>query len=183
MTTSRADKINNEYFEWMYDIACANRLPGDISYRKLFAHLHNTEFRYYMDRDSGRYDDGLDLRYEFGYKCGIKDAERYIEGPCSVLEMIVALAIICEERIMDNVLYGDRTSQWFWNMITNIGLGAMDDSNFDRKYVDQVVDRFLERRYKPNGEGGLFTINNADRDLRDVEIWWQLCWYLNNMRN
>lgn len=180
---SRADKIINEYFEWIYDIACGDSLSPNISYRKLFMRLHSTEFRYYLDRDGGRYDDGLDLRYRFGYKCDIPDAERYIQGPCSVLEMMIALAIICEERIMDNVLYGDRTSQWFWNMITNMGLGAMDDNRYDEEYVDEVVNRFLERDYAPNGEGGLFRIDNADRDLRDVEIWWQLCWYLNNMRN
>lgn len=179
---TRSEKINRKYFEWMYDIACEDHFPQSISYRKLFSHLHNTEFRYYLDRDAGRYDDGLDLRYRFAYTSEFKDAERYIDGPCSVLEMMIALAIICEERIMDNVLYGDRTSQWFWNMLINMGLGAVDDDRYDKEYVDRVVDRFLERRYEPNGEGGLFRIDNADRDLRDVEIWWQLCWYLNNTR-
>lgn len=144
-------------------------------------HLHTIEFRYYIDRDGDRYYDGLDLRYHFGYNHHIDDAEKYITGPCSVLEMIYALAIKCEEWIMSNALYGDRTGQWFWNMITNMGLGAMSDERFDRDYVDFVVNRFMDREYEPNGKGGLFTVNNSDRDLREVEIWWQLCWYLGNM--
>ena len=39
---------------------------------------------------------------------------------CSVLEMMVALAICCEETYMDNPNIGNRTGQWFWNMVKNI---------------------------------------------------------------
>lgn len=173
------DTINNKYFDWIYKTACDKRFPKTISYRKLFMRLHSIEFRYYLSKDGGRYDDGLDLRYRFAYRHPeIDDAERYLEGPCSVLEMIFALAIRTEEQIMDNPNMGDRTAQWFWYMITNLGLGSMDDDNYDREYIDMVVDRFMDREYEPNGKGGLFTIRDCDTDLRDVEIWWQLCWFL-----
>ena len=176
------DAINNAYFDWMYETVCKNRFPKSISYRKLLMRLHTIEFRYYLTRDSARYDDGLDLRYRFGYVCReYRDAERYIEGPCSVLEMMVALAIRCEESIMDNPKLGDRTAQWFWGMITNMGLGSMDDEKFDRECVDSIVNRFLDRQYEPNGKGGLFTIRNCTDDLREVEIWWQLCWFLDSI--
>ena len=33
---------------------------------------------------------------------------------CSVLEMMIALAIRCEEHIMDDPDVGNRTGQWFW---------------------------------------------------------------------
>ena len=99
-------------------------------------------------------------------------------APCSVLEMMVALAIRCEETIMDNPAYGDRTAQWFWGMIRTLGLYSMTDDRFDQEYVDMVIDRFLNRDYEPNGEGGLFKINNCKYDLRKIEIWYQLCWYL-----
>ena len=74
--------------------------------------------------------------------------------------------------------YGDRTGMWFWNMIVSLGLGGMDDSRFDEKYVDVVLDRFMDRQYKRNGEGGLFTIDGIRKDMRDFEIWYQMCWYL-----
>ena len=32
--------------------------------------------------------------------------------------------------------------------------------------------------YKRNGEGGLFTINRRGLDMRSVEIWYQMCWHL-----
>lgn len=179
---SYKDTVNNKYFEWMYGIACNRRFPRSISYRKLFMHLHNIEFRYYLPKDSDRYNDGLDLRYRFAYRHpDVGDAERYIEGPCSVLEMIFALSIRIEEQIMDDPNMGDRTAQWLWYMLTNMGLGSMSDDEFDRDYVNDIVNTFLERDYQPNGKGGLFTIRDCDKDLRDVEIWWQMCWFLGSI--
>lgn len=174
--------IKNAYFNWMYKMMCHNRFSKSISYKKLFSYLHDTEFRYLIPMDANRAEDGLDLRYRFPYEVsGIDDIGRYLKGPCSVLEMLIALAIRCEETIMDDPLYGDRTGQWFWGMITNLGLGSMNDERFDLDRVEDIVERFLERDYEPDGTGGLFTIKNCDCDLRDVEIWHQLCYYLDTI--
>ena len=54
----------------------------------------------------------------------------------------------------------------------------MTDERFDRVYAEDVIDDFLDRDYAPNGKGGLFTIKHCDYDLREVEIWTQMCWYL-----
>lgn len=177
------DEINNEYFEWIYNLVCANRYSKQISYRKLLMYLHSTEFIFSIPRDGNRADDGLALRYRFAYDYAdahdteIENAEEYIDGPCSVLEMMVALSIRCEE-FMDDPSIGDRTGQWFWGMIVNLGLGSMTDSHFDKERVVDAVNRFLNREYEPNGEGGLFTLRKPCRDLRSVEIWYQMCWYL-----
>jgi hypothetical protein len=134
--------------------------------------------------DQNRAEDGLSLRYRFALDNGYEDNPDYIldilDGPCSVLEMMVALALRCEE-VMDDAHIGDRTSQWFWGMIVNLGLGAMYDDLYDRQLVDEIIDTFLDRNYDPDGKGGLFTILNCERDLRDMEIWQQLCWYLNTI--
>lgn len=177
------DEINNVYFEWMYELVCGGRFGNDISYRKLLMRLHSIDFTYRIRKDRNRASDGVNLRYRFPYESiGIDDIGRYIDGPCSVLEMILALAIRIEETIMDNPEYGDRTGQWFWRMITNIGLGSMEDSKFDLRYVDDAIYKFLNRRYEPNGKGGLFTIRNCQDDLRKVEIWYQMCWYLDSIK-
>ena len=104
-----------------------------------------------------------------------------LEKPCSVLEMMVALSLRCEEEIMDDPNIGDRTRQWFWGMVVSLGLGAMHDDRFDKKYVDETIERFLKRKYEYDGRGGLFTIKDSNRDLREVEIWYQLCWYLDSI--
>ena len=175
------DNINKMYFEWLFDFVCARRYRPPISYRKLLSYLHYRDFTYIISRDENRACDGIDLRYRFMkscWKCSDRDVLRALDRPCSVLEMMVALALTCEETIMDDPLKGDRTGQWFWGMINSMGLGTMIDDEFDQDYVEDVVDRFLNREYSPDGHGGLFVIKNCDRDLRNVEIWNQLCWYL-----
>ena len=174
--------VNTEYFNWLYDLVCKDRFGDNISYRKLLYHLHSKEFRWIIDKDENRAYDGLDLRYRFACEYSdIDNADLYIDGPCSVLEMIIALAIICEESYMDDGAIGDRTQQWFWKMIGNLGLGSMYDWQYDEYIVDDIIERFLDRDYEPNGLGGLFVIRNCNYDLRTVEIWHQFCWYLDSI--
>ncbi len=175
------DRVNDEYFEWLCEIVDSRRFAKQISYRKLLMHLHNIEFTWFVPHDDNRADDGVQLRRRYALVRDDRSLISYITGPCSVLEMMVALAIRCEETIMDDALLGDRTGQWFWGMIHNLGLSSMTNSHFDRRYVDDVVARLLNREYEPDGRGGLFTVRNCDGDMRKVEIWCQLSWYLGSI--
>lgn len=178
------NELNNEYFEWMYQLVCNEQYSRRLSYRKLLSHLHNIEFIYIIGMDGNRAEDGIDLRYRFGYEQRYKSpmiATLLDDRSCSVLEMLIALAMRCEEHIMDDPDVGNQTGQWFWNMIVNLGLGSMNDGKFDEKYVDDVISRFLNRQYKRNGEGGLFTVEHCKNDLRSAEIWYQMCWYLDGV--
>lgn len=172
-----------EYFDWMFNIVCGGRYTDEHSFRKLLSYLYEIEFTYIIPRDADRAEDGVDLRYRFAYinDLDIDDVLNSIVGPCSIFEMILALAIRCEESIMDDPSVGDRTGQWFWKMITNLGLGGMTDQKFDKDYVDDVILTFLNREYKPNGDGGLFKIKNCEYDLRDVEIWTQMLYFLDSI--
>lgn len=174
--------VVDEYFEWLYDYVCGDRYSEKLSYRKLLKLLHEIEFTYLMPNDENRAKNGINLRWIFSLKTGVNydEVQKYIDGPCSVLEMLIALAMSCED-IMDDPLVGDRTGQWFWRMITNLGLGSMFDSRFDEHFIEDVIRKFLYREYEPNGKGGLFTIRGCDVDLRNVEIWHQLCWYLDSI--
>ena len=179
---TKQDKLNNEYFEWIYKLVCGDQEVRGPSYRKLLYFLHDTEFTYLLDMDGNRAVDGVDFRYRFGYEKGYSnnDIGRYLDTrPCSVLEMMVSLALRVEEHIMDNPDYGDRTGQWFWNMVVSLGLGSMSDSRFDRRHAEEIIFKFLNREYDYDGAGGLFTIPESTRDMRTAEIWYQTMWYLN----
>lgn len=176
-----ADQINNEYFEYLCELVDSGRFSRQVSYRKLLRHLHNIEFTWFVPHDDNRADDGIQLRRDFALDRDDIRLTRYIGGPCSVLEMMVALAVRCEGTIMDDALMGNRTGQWFWGMIKNLGLNSMRDSNFDVEYVDEVIARLLNRDYEPDGRGGLFTVKHYARDMRTVEIWCQLSWYLDSI--
>lgn len=178
---TKQQEIANDYFKWLCDVVCENRLSDKISYEELLKHLHDTEFRYSMRLDENRANDGISLRYRYACEVNDPDLETYLEGRCSVLEMMVALCIRCEEDIMDDTAYGDRTKQWFWDMISNLGLGSMYNSEYNSTYVDKVLNRFLNREYKSDGRGGLFHIRDCNFDVREVEIWTQLMWHLNDI--
>lgn len=182
-------EVREDYFEWLYNCVCKGRSHDKVSYKRLFKYLHELEFVYFIQNDENRAKDGADLRYRFAT---LEFDERYVndivyildeefgEDSCSVLEMMVALAIRCEETIMDDPKYGDRTGQWFWSMISNLGIGNMTDEVFHKEQVSEIIDAFIHRDYCSDGKGGLFYIRGCTDDLRDVEIWTQLCWYLDN---
>lgn len=178
------DELKSRYFEWLYSLVYGVNDYSRLTYRKLLLSLHEIEFIYDRDMDRDRASDGVDLRYRFGYENGYSAGtieQIFYMKPCSVLEMMIALASKGEEQIMKDDAYGDRTGQWFWNMIVSLGLGSMHDNNFNNSYIYFVISKFLHREYKPNGEGGLFTIENCKYDLRNTDIWTQYMWYLNTI--
>lgn len=175
------DKMKTDYFEWMYNLMCEGRFAKTIAYRQLFTFLHDVEFVYFVPHDENRAEDGIALRYRYCWLNNCEDREYCLAGPCSVLEMIVALAIRCEERIMSDPDKGDRTAQWFWGMITSLGLSSMNDTNYNEWLVNDVITRFLNREYDSDGKGSLFTIKGWNRDARKAEIWHQLMAYLNTL--
>lgn len=175
-------RIDDEYFEWLVDLVTRDRFSQQISFNKLLTQLHNTEFRYSIPLDQNRALDGIDLRYRFaavyGYSDDVLDV---LPECCSMLEMMIALSIRCEEYIMDDPRVGDRTRQWFWGMVTSLGVGSFYDDRYDEDAVNEILQRFLDRDYEPDGRGGLFTVRHCAIDLRDVEIWRQLMRYLNSI--
>lgn len=179
------DEVTNAYFTWLYDLVCEDRYSSQISYRKVLMHLHSTEFVYLIPKDENRASDGIALRGRFArsgiVRESVSDILECLDSPCSVFEMMVGLADRCEEDYMDDPILGDRTGEWFWGMLTNMGLGSMTDRSYDKACVEDVLTRFLNRRYDPDGKGGLFRVRNCSYDLRKVEIWYQLCYFLDTI--
>lgn len=180
-----ARDIYSEYFEWLCSLVRDSKPSSRSSYKKLLSYLYTTEFIYILPMDANRYEDGINLRYRFGYEQGIEDpviASCLDVNPCSILEMMVALSFRCEEHIMYNPSVGSRIGRWFWMMIRNLGLDDMSDSRFDDEYVNCVIWRFLDRQYSFDGSGGLIRIPDTKYDLRSMEIWYQLMRYLSEIR-
>lgn len=182
-----SEKVYDVYFDWLCDLV---KTPDEDQmghgYTKLLKLLHDTEFTYTHPFDGNRWEDGINLRYRFGRVHRLDDgfiATTLDTKPCSVLEMMVALAVRCEETIMCEPELGDRTGTWFWTMIKSMGLIGCYDDMFDIwcELAKHLIDRMLKRQYKSNGMGGLFYIPNCTEDLRTVEIWTQLMLYLDTI--
>lgn len=171
--------MRDDYFDWLYDIVC-----DSPKYKVLCAFLHGQEFTYTLPMDGNRYEDGISLRYRFGHDCDLptyRITDELDDRPCSVFEMMVALALRMEEDVM--ACPGmNRTSCWFEEMLGSLGLHEMTNDNFNELRASRVVYNLLNRDYAKNGQGGLFIVDSmAYRDLRTVEIWYQAIWFLNDV--
>ena len=61
-------ELNNKYFKWMCQLVLDRRYSKSLSYRKLLQFLNRVDFSYTIPMDGNREDDGIDLRYRFGYE-------------------------------------------------------------------------------------------------------------------
>jgi hypothetical protein len=169
-------QIKKKYYDWLCNLVSDNIHPRDM-YTKLFKALYTREFTYIHPMDKNRQVNGIGLRYyDFGYERGISYSvipDIFDDNFCSVLEMMVSVA-----KRMESSLYHDeyvgRTPIWFWHLNKNLGLEDMTDSNFSQVYFDDVMERFLNRRYKKDGTGGLFVTQDKTKDMREIEIWLQM---------
>lgn len=171
------DIIRKEYFEWLCGLVQIDE--PDHSYWLLARTLHGTEFYSILPMDVNREEDGKHLRSVFLDNTGYVNV---LEGPCSVLELLIGVAIR-----MNDVLTGDEfgdISGYFWELIENLGLDFLDDDTFFEEnpstFVKSVLFCFIKRKYKRDGEGGIFPQKGPKRDQKDVEIWYQMHEYLKN---
>lgn len=163
------------YFDWICDLIDSSKDELQLLYL-----LNSIPFSFIDPLDGNRYEDGIDLRYRFGYAKGISSvgiANELDIYPCSVLEVMVSLAIKCEELMQDPDV-GSQVPTFFEGMLESIGLIQYRHYISDPQTVEALIKRLLDRKYDPDGKGGLFTIPGCHEDLRQVEIWKQMMWYL-----
>ena len=187
-----------DYYDWLVSIIDNDEYQCDW-YQELLHKLYSVKFRWTIPMDENRAEDGMDLRDKFLRDNELKgwyqsDAFPYYP---TVLEVLVALACRMEDDILFDPEYGDRTWEWFWMMMQNLGLDEMDDSNFDEDEVDEILDIFMDRRYGRDGKGSLFPSKIGQKsgefsghfqnqkwsesgqfDLSRVEIWYQMNYYI-----
>lgn len=181
--------VNDKYFEWLYNLSTKNRFdPKYITYNTLFHIMYNRPFTYIIKKDEARKSDGLDLRYSFAHEVypdvDCRDIIKCFDmSVCSIFEMLIALAIRCEDTIMANPEYGDRTRFWFWKMLNNLGISYMNDERIANTpgIIDEInvkLDKFVNREFAPDGTGWIFNPPGCEYDLRRIEIWTAMLWYL-----
>lgn len=172
----------DEYYDWLLEkVTDTDFNPS--RYFTLMRLLYNTEFTWTVPGDENRAADGLTLREEFAKDMGYSsfDVRVVLNRPCSVLEMIIALACRMENQIMEDLFIGPRFGRWVMTMITSLGLRYETEGYFDNNYVDYIIQSFLKREYEEDGDGSLFRIHNHAIDMRKEEIWAQMNWYLREL--
>lgn len=168
------NQLRERYFNWLKSQIedCPEMKRG---WDRLLRKLQQTEFRWILEGDEDRAENGIGLRFRFGWEKNydIRDVDICLnDRPCSMLELMVALAAKIEVVLSDDH-YGNRTGEWFFSMVKSLGLGRMDDRSYDSDLVNVTLERFVKRRYRPDGRGGLFTVE-GETDMPDLEIWQQM---------
>lgn len=169
--------LDELYFEWLYGQACSVKLKNPArSYWNLFRILFKHEFVWIIPNDDNRCEDGKDLRYEFIRSRGEEPADidqDWLHMGCSMLELFIGLA----RRLAFET--NAEPDEWFWELLENIGLNHYsDDVHIPRRDVEAKLDRVIWRTYRRNGHGGLFPLQRAREDQRELELWYQLNSYL-----
>ncbi len=159
------------YFNWLCSLMDPTGMTSDLM--KL---LFELPFMYQKSGDEARAKDGLSLRTR--YLSESENNELDYSEPCSVLEMMVALAFRAEDILYDPS-DGTHAPSIFWQMVMNMGIMKTENDQFDYYDARQKIFRMMGRRYTSNGKGGLFRIPNCKEDLREVELWYQMLWYVN----
>lgn len=169
--------IKEEYFNWL--IAKIGGRVITRRYHDLLLYLSQCEFRWnrLQKTDSNRADDGLELRGQYLSEYGARRTE--MREPCSVLEMMIALAIRIEIEITGEP-GNDHPERWFWQMIQNLGLDRYTDSAFDKDDVDYILRYWMDRKYDRHGRGSLFPAVTSTMDQTVRPIWDQMCSYVSS---
>lgn len=184
---NRTDLVD-VYYDWLVEkIEIFDSEGGSLSfnYSWTLRRLFNTEFQIRTCRiplhETGSYDidranDGLYLREKFAESCEVASDFwcGLISSGCSILEMMIALAIRMESNYLFDPSIGDRTAQWFWNMFESLGLMDYDNDNYSEDSVSEILNIFLNREYYSDGKGGLFTFQFSNFMPKHFDIWTQM---------
>lgn len=163
--------MSSGYFDWLTSYI-GGTIQNGVDYSKTLYQLYKTPFFYILDADKNRIEDAYTLRDIYD-----GDASEYPDK-CSVLELIIAVASRCQDVMFDGYDNPYTVKFWFWKMFENLELENMDDTHYDPYYVEHVTCRLISRDYEPDGRGGLFYISEPPEDMRNVQIWYQMNWYL-----
>lgn len=168
---SKSNEIKQNYWIWLRGLVGANDPESKRSqYFMLLFKLHEMDFYWTIPLDENRAKDGVDLRDAYFEATG-KDV-RDILGPCTLLEMMVALARRYDGQVGD--INSSNVPDIFWGMLKRLKLDKMDDEHFDEIKVADILMNFMDREYDFDGKGGLFPLKKPNADQRKVEIWYQM---------
>lgn len=176
---------DGRYFDVLYDIVAADREDvTDLSYRMLLGVLDEVEFRDTRGIDGNRIQDAQEMRADIIAEMALDHTAVRPFGNVSLLEVMIAIA----DRL-GQITGDDDTAFWFWEMVSNLVLDGIDDTEFwsdPEGYEAEILDRaddVIDINYDRDGLGGLFLLREgvAPQDMRDTELWYQMQYYANEV--
>lgn len=172
--TSLPNSTDEYYFNWLRSIIGSGE---DRKWESTLRMLYYFTFRSFVPNDENRGADGLELRKLFEKETGMRMKMQEFNRPCSVLEMLIALAqkmsfLTTFDPADDDV---DEIINNFWLMVSNLGLKPYQRAAANNA---EKIENFLGRNYLRDGTGGIFPLHNPRLDQREVELWYQMQEYI-----
>lgn len=168
--------LDERYLTWLYSqVGMARNTRPSSSHWLLCRQLYQKPFTWFVPNDGNRFVEGVNLRFEYLDDSDDDLTQAWIDDDCSVMEMLVALA---RKAAFET---SGQPSEWFWKMISNVGLRRYTDETYNRDtemVVNEALDIIVERDYDKDGNGGFFPLINSREDQREVELWFQLQAYV-----
>ena len=186
--TTKTNNLSELYLVWLINLINADNYKGK-SYIKLCSLLNKIPFKPVIKLDENRLSDVQSLLRETyiqsqseWYRLTNDDIMELPTWPVSFLELIISLAMRIDLDFMREINGIDNTRIYFWVLVRNLGILEFDDEHWGEDAIISIVNRLnivQNRTYDPNGNGGLFPLENAEMDQRNVQIWNQLCQFVN----
>lgn len=158
--------LENDYLDWIID-----ELNLINPKKTLMAGLNRVEFLWVIDNDRRRASDGIAFRERFPLFHKLSNKDQI--SPCTVLEMLAALAIRMDKEWIGNARK-NRAFIPFQDMVRNLGLTS---NRWTGKYFNDV-NAWMLRRFSPDGLGSIFPLRHPDGDQTEKEIWMQMIRYI-----
>lgn len=187
--TTKTDNLSEIYLEWLLGLINADNYKGK-SYIKLCSLLNKVPFEPIIKLDENRLSDVHSLLRETYIQSqsdwyrlnGCDIIMELPTWPVSFLELIISLAMRIDLDFMREINGIDNTRIYFWILVRNLGILEYDDEHWGEDAIISIVNRLnivQDRKYDFNGNGGLFPLEHAEMDQRNVQIWNQLCQFVN----
>ena len=178
------NQLAKDYFDWLYNRVFGLRSDNTRNnYTVLCDAMHRFPFKNLIPHDSNRVADGTALRDEFlkQYRRRWNELDKLdmIMPDATIFEVLVALA----DRA--DFAYDRGPEFWFDVFISNLKLKEFNDMGFlarDAAKVERKLRRFNDRRYEPDGTGGIFPLRDPVADQRKIELWYQMGAYVTENR-
>ena len=166
--------LAEDYLHWLGPQIRDEFVAVGETFNYMLEAMFDKQFEWSVPNDDNRLQDGLDLRAEFCFAHSLIPDQVLMHKPCSFLEVLIGLS----RRLA--FAAGGTPRGWSWQLLANIELTRMTDplSRYKARKLDEIMNTVIFRSYHPNGVGSFFPLSWPDRDMTQVELWYQMAAYI-----
>lgn len=172
MSRRTNEELREDYLRWLEPQLGGEYNTEGKTYWGLIHLMFDTPFFFVesIPLDENRLQDGLELRVYFANENRLTPRTMQRLGPGSFLEVLIGLS-----RRLAFAAGGDAPG-WAWELLSNLELNRLTDplTPARQRKAQEIMHVAMAREYLPDGTGGFFPLAWPDGDQTQVEIWYQM---------